>query len=205
MRTILLLLLATHTASADDQIWIGGGARALRSTSADAVTGDSLPLGMLGYAHALPVDVPGIRLWAEAGFSWGAVDGTMFQTMDTHVSTDMFIAGARAQYPLLRWLDATGRADVGTAHTSLDVANLSDGAWGALAQGAVGFDLYASRTPVFSLMLRTELGYTLTQAVGLTPHADVPDGTIRIDANAASIGHLDLSGRWFAFSLVGAF
>src|SRR4051794_13146903 len=98
MRTILLLLLAAHTAYADDQIWVGGGERALRSTSGDAVTADGLAIGSLGYAHAVVLDVPGIRVWGEAGFSWGAADGTMFQTMDTHVSTQMFTAGARAQY-----------------------------------------------------------------------------------------------------------
>jgi len=205
MRTILLLLLLTHTAYADDQIWIGGGSRALRSASADAVTGDSLAMGTLGYAHALAVDVPGVALWAEAGFGWGDADGKMFQTMDTHIGTQMFLVGGRAHYALARIVDATARVDVGTAHTSLDVVNLSDAGWGAVAQGALGIDVYAGRLPQFSLGLRTELGYTFASGVALTPHPEVPDGTIRIDMNAASVGKLDLSGRFFAISLVGAF
>jgi hypothetical protein len=207
MRTALIaLILMTATAHADsNELWFGGGSRALRSTSADAVTSDSLGIGALGYEHALPVDIPRIALWAEAGFAWGSADGTMFQALTTHLSTQMFVVGARAHYRLHRLVDVTTRLDLGTARTALWVNNASDAGWAAVAQSALGVDLFASRQPAFGIGVRAELGYTITSSVALTPHSDQSSDTLQLKMADASIGHLDLSGPWFAVSLIGAF
>ena len=206
MRTLIILLIATATAHADgNELWFGGGTRALRSTSADAVTSDSLGIGALGYEHALPVEIPRVALWAEAGFSWGAADGNMFQTLKTHLDTQLFVVGARAHYRLHRLIDATARVDLGTARTALWVNDASDAGWAAVAQGAVGLDLFAARSPGFGIGLRAELGYTATSGVALTPHSDQQGDTLQLKMAGASIGHLDLSGPWLAISLIGAF
>ena len=205
--SIIMVLFAASAAHADgNEITAGGGSRALRSTSADAVTSDSLGMGALGYAHALDIGpVPRLALWAEAGFDWGSADGTMFQTMTTHVTSQMFVAGVRAHYTLHRLIDATARLDLGTARAALSIDSASDSGWGAVAQGALGVDLYAEHTPSFGIGLRAELGYTATSAVALTPHTDSPSDTLKLQMTDASIGHLDLSGPWFAVSLIATF
>ncbi len=206
MRAAIIILFAASTAHADgNELWFGGGSRALRSASADAVTADSLDIGALGYARALDLDVPRIAIAAETGFSWGTASGTMFQTLDTKISTQAFFVGARARYPLHRMIDATARLDVGSARAALAVASGSDSGWGAMAQGALGLDLYAARSPEFGLGLRTELGYVATTAIAMTPRADQPRDTLQLQMADASIGHLDLSGPWFAISVIGTF
>src|SRR5512133_3067751 len=80
---LLVLLLLGSTAHADDanndEIWIGGGVRALHATSANALTGDSLGGSSFGYARDLGLPtVPGLALWAEAGMSVGGANGMLF-------------------------------------------------------------------------------------------------------------------------------
>jgi hypothetical protein len=209
MMRIAILLLVCSTAYADNELSLGGGSRALRSSSADAVTGDSLGIGGLGYARRLAIDAAPVALWAEAGFGWGDADGDMFETMSTQIRTYAVTAGVRASYPLHRLIDATARIDVGTARTSLAVsegmAKVSDSGWGALAQGALGADLFASRSPVFSLGMRLELGYTQATGIGLTPRPDSQADTLKLATAEASIGHLDLSGPFFAISALAQF
>jgi len=202
-----VVLLAAPAARADgNELAIGGGSRALRSASADAVTADSLGMGSLGYAHALDIGpVPRLALWAEAGFDWGSATGTMFQTHATKVSTEVVVVGLRAHYTLHRLIDATARVDLGTARTALSLDNASDSGWGAVAEGALGVDLFASRSPTFGIGLRTELGYTATSAVAITPHTDQPSDTLKLQMIESSIGHLDLSGPWFGISVIGTF
>jgi hypothetical protein len=209
MRAFILIVLAATTAYADDhELSLGGGTRALRSASADAVTADSLATGAIGYAHQLDVAiVPRLSIWLDTGFGWGAASGTMFQTLSTHVSTDMIFAGARTRYALHQLVDATARFDLGTARTALSLddgtTTVSDSGWGVLVQGAVGVDLFASHSPSVGFGLRAELGYTATSAVALTPHTDNGSDTLKLQMSDASIGHLDLSGPFFAISLIG--
>jgi hypothetical protein len=209
MRTLLLIAMLGSTADADDnEIWLGGGSRALRSSSADAVTGDSLGVGSLGYARRLELPAP-VAVWIDAGFGWGGADGTMFQTLQTQLDTYAFTAGVRASYRLHRLVDATARVDLGTARTALALSDgmttESDSGWGALVQGALGTDLYAARSPVFALGVRVELGYTRATGVALAPRADMPSDTLKIATTQASIGHLDLSGPFLVVSALTRF
>jgi hypothetical protein len=208
MRAVItsLLLCAAATAHADgNELWFGGGSRALRSASADAVTSDSLAIGAFGYAHALEVAIPRMAVWVEAGFGWGSASGMMFQSMQTHVGTQAFMIGGRAHYALHRLIDATARFDVGTARTSLSIDDASDSGWGETAYGAVGFDFFAERTEKLAIGLRLELGYTAATPVALTPRAEQSGDTLKIAMAEASIGHLDLGGPTFAVSLVAGF
>ena len=65
MRAIVLLLVCS-TAYAGTELSVGSSDRALRSSSADAVTGDSLTGGQLGLAHQLHIDLPGITIDRKA-------------------------------------------------------------------------------------------------------------------------------------------
>src|SRR5690606_34187492 len=78
MRTAILLCFATTAATAtayadNNELTIGGTARALRTTSANALTDDSLGGGTFAYARRLDLELlPGLELWPEATFAWGA-------------------------------------------------------------------------------------------------------------------------------------
>ncbi|HEV7554857.1 MAG TPA: hypothetical protein VGO00_05330, partial [Kofleriaceae bacterium] len=155
-----MLLTAGTAYAGDNEITYGGWDRALRAPSADATTGDSLGGGELMYARALDVPIADhLRVWAEAGMTFGGATGEMFQTMDTSISTFAFIAGAHVRYSFARDYIAVGaHLDAGTARTSLkltdDDTTLSDSGWGALAMAAIDVDLYAYRSRRFSIGLR---------------------------------------------------
>jgi hypothetical protein len=208
----IALIFATSVAHADhNEVLLGGGTRALRSSSADAVTADSLGIGGVGYARELGLEpVSHLALWAESRFDWGTVDGNMFQTMSTHVASGSLVVGGGARYALHRLVGATARVDLGTARTSLSLNDgsghtASDSGWGAVVQGALGVEVFLERSQVFGFGLRAELGYTATSGVALTPHADSSSDTLKLQMTDASIGHLDLSGPSFALAMVGQF
>lgn len=212
MRLALVLVLATAAAAhagERNELTIGSGARALRSNSANAVTSDSLGTGTLTYGRRLDlVDVPRLQTWVTGAFSWGAADGALFQ-MDTAIDTLAFAAGARARYVLHPNLAVGARVELGTARTALalDGGNhhVSDAGWGATFGAALGADLYAIARPKFALGLRFELGYLAMTAPALSPREDGDDSTIMLAGTQASIGHLDLGGRFFTVALVAQF
>src|SRR5437016_14138617 len=92
---------ATATAHADtnhDELWLGGGTRALRTASANALTAENLSGASLGYARDLGIGlagVPGLAVWAEAGMITGSAKGTMFQPMATDLSALGFTGALR--------------------------------------------------------------------------------------------------------------
>lgn len=217
MRRILFsLVLAAGAASVahagGNELSVSGSNRALRSASADAITGDSLGGGAIAYARDLGVAlVPRLHLWARAGVAWGNAQGDMFQTIGTDVSTFELALGARARYQLLRRISATARVDLGAAHTSLTLtpessAEQTAGRWEPVATAAIGLDVLAIDTPHFGLGVRAELGYVEAAAAPLslkTQNAD--DGTLHLPATMAPFGHLDVSGPTFAFGVYTQF
>jgi hypothetical protein len=201
---------AAHADPNRNELSIGGNARALRSASADAVTGGNLSGVSIGAARDLGLPLlPGLSLWAEAGLSTGAVDGTMFQTVATEIGELGLTGGLAARYRLHRLITASARAGFGAQRTSLRIggspSTQSGSAWGAVAQAGAALDLFATSRPPFGIGVRVELGYVATQAVGLTLHRDATGLPAPIGVTESMPGHLDLGGPSFAVSLLGQF
>lgn len=213
---ILLAVLATTGTSAfaegnSNEVSLGSFTRSLRSSSANAVSDENLSGGNLGYSHQLHLDVlPNLQLWGTAGFTWGGATGTMFQTLSTEVDMIGFTAGGRAVYSLHRRVGVSARVDIGTARTALTLRGndhtVSDSGWGGVSGAAAGLDLLAIAHRSFKLGIRFELGYLTATAPALSPREEQADETkIELEAMQASIGHLDLGGRYFALTFLSQF
>jgi opacity protein-like surface antigen len=207
----LALGAATPVARAGErnEVTLGTWNRALRSPSANAVTEDNLVGGALTYGRDLGLRPdPRLAVWAVGAFTWSGADGVMFQTLGTDVDVLGFSAGARARYTLHERVIASARLDAGAARTHLQLSDgtgpIAEGArWGVIATAAVGLDLLAVANPYFSLGLRLELGYTAAQAPALTLSPTGGGGeAMPLPMHEASIGHLDLGGRWAGLSIV---
>jgi hypothetical protein len=214
MRALLALLLVAGTAHITDagnnELTLGSSVRALRSSSANAVTTDSLTGGTLQAARALHLDLmPRLEVWATAGLDWGGAEGVMFQTMTTELDTLGLTLGGRARYPLHSHLAVGGRLDLGTARNELTLTGnghtVSDAAWGGTMTAAASVDLLAIAHPRFSLGLRFELGYITATATALSPREAGDASKIELDEMQASIGHLDLGGRYLSFAVLSQF
>jgi hypothetical protein len=208
--TLTLTLLATPALAEPTTLTFGGGERALRRASADAVTADPLAVSQLAVAHGLDLPLPyGATLAAEAAVSWGSATGTMLQTLNTSLDTVDLAVGARVAYRPLAHVTVSGHLDVGAAHAHLAIHDsmmrgAADGAWGGRTAASVALDLLAVDRPGFGLGFRIEAGYVETTAVGLVAHQDAAsDGTLKLPLSEASLGHLDVSGPTFAISLLG--
>lgn len=220
MRHLLLAAFTfatTAVAHADTpgthEISLGSRTRALRTSSANALTDDSLVGGGVGYAHALRIQlIPDLALWATATIGGGSADGTLFQTMSTDLDTFDMAVGARARYPLRgRWLRATARLALGAARTSVELRDdghtAGDSAWGPTLEGGLGIELATARrgAPI-SFGLRLEVGYVAAAPVSLTATPSSGSGdTLQLEMSPASLGHLNTSGGTFAFSLLSEF
>ena len=214
MRALLVVMLTAGVAAAGpNELEVGGSNRALRSASADAVTADGLGGGQLAYMRQLTdvLDLPRLEVWVGGGVEFGGATGTMFQTMATEIGTYTFVGMARARYRLIDHVHATARVALGTGQTSLKLSDssgqdVSDASWGVQTSGALGLDLTALEQYRPSLGLRIEVGYTRASAPALDPQPASPDdGTLHLKMTEASIGHLDLSGPFLAFSLISSF
>jgi len=210
----LLVGAAAAPARAGDrnQLTLGSWYRALRSPSANAVTADNLSGGELAYARDLALQpVPRLAVWAQGSFTWAGVQGRMFQTLDTDASVLGLSAGGRARYRLHERVAAGARLDLGAARTRLHLEDAmgrtaEDARWGAIATAALGLDLLAIAGPRFALGARLELGYTTAAAPALTASpGGGDDDAILLPMREASLGHLDLGGRWFGVSVVSQF
>jgi hypothetical protein len=205
----LALLLVCSTAYAGNELSIGSSDRALRSSSADAVTGDSLTGGQLGFAHQLHIDLP-VTVSATAGLWWGSANGSLFD-LSTELDQSAYLIGGRARYAVVPHLAASAGVQVGLAHTSLALTDpmdreVSDAGWGGIAQGTLGLELLPFDMPLFKLGVRVELGYVAAAGVTLAGKASHPDdGTLRLQMTQASLGQLDLSGPYAAVSVTSAF
>jgi len=214
-RALLLLCLLPSLAHANpnDELAMGSWVRSLHTPSANAITEDPLGGGTFAYARQVMPELvlPKLSLWGVAAFSGGGVLGTMFQTMTTSVEYLEFTAGARARYMLWRrYLSASARLDVGATRAALDIENdgqhYRDHGWGAVTTAAVSLDLMAYAGRTFGIGMRAELGRAMESGIALAPRANRPDdGTIELPMSSASLGHLDLGGSYFAFTLIGQF
>ena len=215
MRVLLILILIAGTASADTnhEAMFGSHIRALRTSSANALTDDSLTGPVFGYGYRLPIDlVRKLELWATGMIAGAGATGEMFQTLSTHMWNVQLTGGVRGRYDLWRGrVVANARLDLGAQRLSMSLEDMAgheahDTAWGALSTAAIGVELNPLVLRTFGLGLRAEFGYVLAQAIGLTAKSDgAPEDTIELDRMAASIGHLDTSGRLFSFTLQGRF
>lgn len=213
MKSALLLLAAmagSAAADAKNEVSIGSFDRAMHASSANAVTTDSLGGGVLGYARAIELGLsPKLQTWATGGFAWGGADGKMFSTLTTELDTLAFTAGGRARYAVLRHVQVGGRVDVGMARAGLTLREgnreLYDKGWGLTATGAAAVDLLAWSSPTFSFGFRLELGYTVTSAIELAPAEANDSSTIQLEMSQASLGHLDLGGKFFSLTLLSQF
>jgi hypothetical protein len=205
-----LVLFATPAHAGNNEITIGSYERALRSSSADAVTADGLAGGSLTYARALDLSlVPRLTLWAEGSFGWGGATGTLFSTIGTQISNLGFTVGGRARYVPYRMIAVSGRIDVGTARTSLALHDTSgtatDSGWGAVTCAAIAADVIPVEKPRAGFGLRFELGYLAASGVTLTPQREGGGDTLKLPTMSTSLGSLNLSGPFVAFSFLGQF
>ncbi|MBV8757317.1 MAG: hypothetical protein JO257_08590 [Deltaproteobacteria bacterium] len=200
MKILLSLLLATSVAHADTELSLGSTDRALHSSSANALTDSSLIGGQATVAHLLLPNV-----WVTGSASIGGTSGTMLQ-MTTSVVQEAFQAGVRGRYPIAGPLSAIARADAGVSNTDLTLDNasyqtLTDHGWAPLASGALGFELAGRLNPGIEMGFRFELGYVACAPVELSAKTHpADDGTIRLPMSQASLGSLDLSGKYAAAS-----
>lgn len=214
MRPFLPLAILVGSSAAahagNTELALGSYNRALRSDSANAVTDDTLVGLSTGVARRLPLDLfPKLDVWATGAFVWGSAEGTLFQTMSTTIDSVGFTVGGRASYALHRYLRASARLDLGTARNELTIHGnghwVSDAGWGATATTAVGLDALVLAKPQFTIGFRFDLGYIAATSVALSPREDGDASKIELDAMQASIGHLDLGGRFFALSVISQF
>jgi hypothetical protein len=213
MRHLLALLLLAGTAHAgSNELSLGTTTQTLQTSSANALTGDSLVGGRLTYARGLDLQLlPGLALWGEAAIASGNATGTMFQTLDTEIETFGLAFGVRARYALHPRVIASARLDLGMMRAAVAIRDqagrtASDRGWGPSSTATLGVDLLAVRGPRFALGLRTELGLVGVAPIALTGRPEVPDDdTLRLQMSAASLGSVNLSGTTFAMSLVSQF
>jgi hypothetical protein len=208
MRALIIVILLAGTAHADtnNEGHIGSFIRALRSDSANAITEKSLAGPAFGYARKLPFELlPKLELWGTGDMLFGFAEGEMFQTLTTDLEMLQMAVGARARYPLFRdYITATARLDFGTQRAALSLRDMaghsaSDAGWGATTTAALGLDLMPLARKQVAVGLRFELGYVATTGIDLTAKSEgAPEDTIELDRMAASLGHLDIGGRYFS-------
>ena len=213
-RITLLLALLTSVAHAEpnDEAALGSWVRALHAPSANAVTEQPLAGGTFAYAREVipQLVVPGLSLWGVGTVGFGGAGGTMFQTMTTSIDYAEVTVGARARYRAWRFLEAGARIDAGTTRVALAIdaggQSYRDHGWGAISAAALSLDLLPYAGKGFAFGFRGELGYATTSAIGLVPRMDRPDdGTIELPMTRASLGHLDLGGKYLTFTLFARF
>ena len=213
MRSLVVLVLLTATAHAgNNELSFTESTRALRTSSANAVTDDSLASFGFIYARNLGSGfVPHLELWTQATYQRGSADGLMFQTLSTELRTHAFMVGGQLRYELRRRIVASARLDIGTTRAALAIRDemghsASDHGWGAMTAGALALDFYAYRGPSFAMGLRIEAGAVATSSVPLTATPDSGSkDTLQLEMTAASLGSLNLSGPSLAFAFLGQF
>lgn len=213
----LIIVLAASPAVADTELSIGGNERSLRTSSANAVTADNLTNVEFSLARDIGEDLgiqlmPDLHLWAVASWRYGYVAGDLFES-STEATTNVLTLGGRARYSLNKYLAAHVRGELGTQQTSLSLTygtmdrtgTASDSAWGPVAVGSAGVDAVL---PVFgggALGVRFELGYVATSGLDLAPSEMRDEANLSLGTAQASIGSLDLQGRFWALSVFAQF
>lgn len=197
-------------AEPNDEMWIGGNLRALRTASANALTAKNLDGTSVGYARALGVAVgPGASVWAEASITTGSAEGTLFQSMSTELDAVALTAGVRLRLPLHRLIAASAHAGLGAQRVRVAIdapgASATDHGWGGLASASAALDLLAVARPRFGFGVRAELGYVVARPIAITPARTSSDDVLMLPISDVSLGEIDLSGAALTLSLVGQF
>jgi hypothetical protein len=205
----LVLAIAATAHAGNDELSLGSGARALRSSSANALTDDNLAGAAFGYARDLGITAPGLALWVEAGVTIDGARGTMFQTVTTDIGVVGVTAGLRARGHLHRRIAASARLDVGGQRVDVALGDrggeASDHGWGAMASAGAAIDLLAVAQRSFAFGVRLDVGYVAARAVSLTMQRDTPGETLELAMTELAFGSLDLGGPTFAASLIAQF
>jgi hypothetical protein len=206
---VLAGLAAAAHADPRNELSIGGAARALRSSSANAITDRNLGGASVGAAHDLGVDLGPASLWASAGLTTGSTEGAMFRNVSTKLEALALTGGLGARLALHRLITLSARIELGAQRVRLDIddgsASVSDHAWGRMAAASVALDLIGRPGSRLGFGFRVEAGYAMTEAIGLSPQREVPGDALLLPMSDASIGNLDLGGPTLAASLVGQF
>ena len=210
---IAILAVALGAASpamaGNNELTIGSMNRSLRTASANAVTDENLGGVQLGVARQIHLDlVSNLQIWGAIGFASASAEGQLFGMPTTLDELDVTFGG-HARYLLHKNLAVFGRLELGPSKSSLAIEGnghtVSDGRWGAVATGAVGVDLFLIAMSRFSLGARFEMGYVAHSATSLSPAEGASEDMLVLSESQASIGHLDLGGRYYAFSLLSQF
>lgn len=212
MRTALIaiaLCAASPALAGNNEVTIGNTNRSLRTASANAVTSENLGGVQLGAARQIHLDlVSNLQIWATLGLASTGAEGELFG-MPTEIDALDITFGGTARYVLHRHLAFIAHVDAGPSRSSLVIdgneKRVADSSWGATATGALGVDLFLVAYPRFSLGARFEMGYTTHSAAALSPVEGSSDDMLVLSESQASIGHLDLRGRFYAFSLLSQF
>jgi hypothetical protein len=188
----------------------GAHHRALRSPSANAVTGDNLGGIALSLARDLGLRAsPRLGLWATAGLSRARAQGALFRSLAAEVDALGIAAGLGARYRAHARVAAGARLELGAARAALRLEDpqgrgTEDAAWGGLVVAAASVDLFAIAGPRAALGVRLELGYAAAAPIALSARATAMAGPSASDLpeTAAPLGALDLSGRFAGAAIV---
>jgi hypothetical protein len=207
--TVCWIVSAAH-ADPSYELSVGGSARALRSSSANALTDRNLGGTAFGGARNLGLALGRASVWAEAGVTTGSADGEMFQTLSTELATVDLTGGLRARVPLHRLITASARVELGAQRVRVEIADragtsASDHGWGRIASAGAALDLVTRPGSRFGFGVRVEVGYVMAQAIALTPHRRVASDVLMLAMTDAALGKLDLGGPTLGASLVGQF
>jgi hypothetical protein len=205
----LTLAAASPALAGNNELTIGGTYRSLRTASANAVTDENLGGVQLTAARQIHLDLmTNLQIWGVVGFAHTSAEGELFGMPTTIDATDILLGG-NARYELHSHLAVVARVDLGPSKNSLSIEGnghrVSDGRWGMAATGALGLDLLIVNRPQFSFGWRAELGYVAHSATALSPVEGSSGDMLELSGSQASVGHLDLGGRYFAISLLSQF
>lgn len=205
----LALCTATPAFAGDNELALGRSSRSLRTASANAVTGENLGGVQLTAARQIHLElVTNLQIWGAIGFASTSTEGDVFG-MQTEIDALDVTFGGRARYLLHSHVALFARLEGGPTRTALSIQGnghtVSDQRWGMLGTGAVGIDLMAMARSRFGFGMRFELGYVAHSGPALAPAEGASEDMLVLSGSQASIGHLDLGGRYVAFSLLAQF
>lgn len=204
-----IVLAASPAFAGNNEITLGSTSRSLRTASANAVTSENLGGVQLTAARQIHLDLmTNLQIWGAVGFVHTSAEGELFG-MPTDIDAIDVTFGGNARYELHPHFALVGRLDVGPSRTELAIEgnghSVADSRWGASATAALGADAFLIAYPRFSLGARFELGYTMRSAPALSPMGGAHGDMLELSESQASIGHLDLGGRYVAFSVISQF
>jgi hypothetical protein len=224
--SVALVAAPAARAETHDEIAVGGTARALRSASANAVTGDDLAGAAIWAARDIGHDL-GLELgdplgddprggplrrltvWAGAGVEMTSARGTMFQSLSTRIEELAITGGLAVRYRIHRVVAAGARLAIGAERARLAITDRSatadDHGWTAIASTTAAVDVTPLALSRFGLGVRAELGYVFSRGVALTPRIERDGDAMPLPATEVSIGRLDLGGPSATLALLGRF